>query len=262
MERQEQANPLGSEKIARLLWRFAIPSIIAMLVTSLYNIVDQFFIGHSVGELGNAATNISFPLSISCTSLGLLFGIGGASAFNLSMGEGRKDQAVYYLGNAAVMLFGSGAALCIVTQFFLEPLLLFFGSPDNVLGYARTYTRIIAWGFPFLIFSLGGGSEEYYRFAIKYFHIYLFFTFFNFLQPISSTLFTSIGKPKKGMFLSLTRQIFFLLPLLLFFPLLFGIEGVLYAGPVADFAAAVTAAVMIRGEFKRPEYKMQDTRTV
>ena len=71
--------PLGTEPVNKLLQQFAIPSIIAMLVSALYNIVDQFFIGRSVGELGNAATTISFPLSISCVAIALLFGIGGAS---------------------------------------------------------------------------------------------------------------------------------------------------------------------------------------
>ena len=150
-------NPLGKEKINGLLVQFAVPSIIAMLVSSLYNIVDQFFIGRSVGELGNAATNISFPLSISCIAIALLFGIGGASAFNISMGRGEREKAVYYMGNAAVMLFGCGLVLCIITQLFLEPMLRFFGSPEEVLGYAKTYTRIIAFGFPFLIITTGGG---------------------------------------------------------------------------------------------------------
>ena len=84
-------NPLGTQPVKKLLMQFAIPSIVAMLVSSLYNIVDQFFIGRNVGELGNAATNISFPLSISCIAIALLFGIGGASAFNLAMGKGKSS---------------------------------------------------------------------------------------------------------------------------------------------------------------------------
>ena len=80
---QVKQNPLGTEKIERLLARFAIPSIIAMLVSALYNIVDQVFIGWSVGMLGNAATNVAFPLTITCTGLSLLCGIGGAANFNL-----------------------------------------------------------------------------------------------------------------------------------------------------------------------------------
>ena len=85
-------NPLGAEPIDSLLKKFAVPSIIAMLVSALYNIVDQFFIGRSVGELGNAATNIAFPLSISCIAIALMFGIGGASAFNLAMGRREKEE--------------------------------------------------------------------------------------------------------------------------------------------------------------------------
>ena len=102
-----QANPLGTEPVGQLLRRFAVPSIVAMLVNALYNMVDQIFIGHSIGELGNAATNVAFPLTTSCTALALLFGIGAASAFNLSMGRGEKDKALYYSGNAAVMMFGT-----------------------------------------------------------------------------------------------------------------------------------------------------------
>ena len=87
------ANPLAYQPIDRLLRQFAAPSIVAMLVGAVYNIVDQLFIGHSVGPLGNAATNIAFPLSMLCTALALLFGIGGASCFNLTMGEGDREKA-------------------------------------------------------------------------------------------------------------------------------------------------------------------------
>ena len=134
-------NPLGTQKVSSLLHRFALPSIVAMLVSSLYNIVDQFFIGHSVGELGNAATNISFPLSISCVAIALLFGIGGSSAFNISMGLGQtiaeeKKKAVYFMGNALFMMVFCGTVLLAVTQLFLQQLMVFFGSSREVLGYA------------------------------------------------------------------------------------------------------------------------------
>ena len=76
-------NPLAEEKIGKLIARFAIPAIISMLVSSLYNIVDQIFIGQGVGMLGNAATNIAFPVSIICTATALLLGIGSASNYNL-----------------------------------------------------------------------------------------------------------------------------------------------------------------------------------
>ena len=446
---KETNNPLGVQPVNRLLSQFAIPSIISMLVGSLYNIVDQFFIGQRVGELGNAATNIAFPLSTSCLALALLIGIGGSSAFNLAMGSGHEKRAVNIMGNAVVLLAGSGLVLSIITLLFLKPLLLFFGSPKAVLPYAMEYTKITAFGFPFLLLSTGGGhliradgrpritmlcnlvgavlntildalfvfglnlgmsgaalatiigqivsgalaiwylmhgktvtirrenlrvkwenviriaslgmapcsnqvammvvqiimnqslkhygshsiygenipiacagiitkvnmifmsfviglsqglqpiasfnygagkkgrvkeayikaisigavlaviaflmfqffprqiisifgdgSELYYQFAIRYFHVFLFFTFVNFMQPTTSNFFTAIGKPKVGSFLALTRQILFLLPLILLFPLFLGIDGIMYAGPVADCLAAVVCFIMVYRELR------------
>ena len=446
---KETNNPLGVQPVNRLLSQFAIPSIISMLVGSLYNIVDQFFIGQRVGELGNAATNIAFPLSTSCLALALLIGIGGSSAFNLAMGSGHEKKAVNIMGNAVVLLAGSGLVLSIITLLFLKPFLLFDFPPKAVLPYAMEYTKITAFGFPFLLLSTGGGhliradgrpritmlcnlvgavlntildalfvfglnlgmsgaalatiigqivsgalaigylmhgktvtirrenlrikwenvtriaslgmapcsnqvammvvqiimnqslkhygshsiygenipiacagiitkvnmifmsfviglsqglqpiasfnygagkkgrvkeayikavsigavlaviaffmfqffprqiisifgdgSELYYQFAIRYFHVFLFFTFVNFMQPITSNFFTAIGKPKVGSFLALTRQILFLLPLILLFPLFLEIDGIMYAGPVADCLAAVVCFIMVYRELR------------
>ena len=442
-------NPLGSEPVSTLLRRFAIPSVIAMLVSALYNMVDQLFIGHSIGVLGNAATNVAFPLSMVCTSIGLLCGIGGAANFNLCMGRKDPEHAQSYVGNAISMLAILGVILCVAVQLFLRPMMLLFGATPDVIDYACTYTRITSIGFPFLIITIGGsnliradgspkfsmlcnlvgaivntildplfifvfhmgmagaalatitgqilsfalvvlylrgfktlplslsdlkpnmacwariaalgatpafnqvammvvqivmnntltyygsnsvygsdiplacagiiskvnmlffsfvigisqglqpivsfnfgaqkydrvkdaykkavfaataisivaflcfqlfprqiigifgsGSEEYLHFAERYFRIFLFFTFLNGIQPVSSNFFTSIGAPKKGIFLSLTRQIIFLLPLLLIFPYLFGIDGVMYTAPIADLAAASVSIVMVVREFK------------
>ena len=101
-----------------------------------------------------------------------------------------------------------------------------------------------------IISIFGSGSEMYYKFAIEYFRIFLFFTFVNCMQPISSNFFTAIGKPKKGIFLSLTRQILFLLPLILILPLFMGIDGIMYSGPIADFIAAVVSIGMVYLEFR------------
>ena len=442
-------NPLGSEPVSSLLRRFAIPSVIAMLVSALYNMVDQLFIGHSIGVLGNAATNVAFPLSMVCTSIGLLCGIGGAANFNLCMGRKDPEHAKSYVGNAISMLAILGVILCVAVQLFLHPMMLLFGATPDVIDYACTYTRITSIGFPFLIVTIGGsnliradgspkfsmlcnligaivntildplfifvfhmgmagaalatitgqilsfalvvlylrgfktlplslsdlkpnmacwariaalgatpafnqvammvvqivmnntltyygsnsvygsdiplacagiiskvnmlffsfvigisqglqpivsfnfgaqkydrvkdaykkavfaataisivaflcfqffprqiigifgsGSKEYLHFAERYFRIFLFFTFLNGIQPVSSNFFTSIGAPKKGIFLSLTRQIIFLLPLLLIFPYFFGIDGVMYTAPIADLAAASVSIVMVVREFK------------
>ena len=157
---KNQNNPLGTEPIGTLLTRFAVPSIIAMLVSSLYNIVDQFFIGRSVGMLGNAATNVAFPLSITCTALSLLCGIGGAANFNLSMGKNQKEKAVKFAGGAIGMMLTLGILLCIFAQIFLNPMMLAFGATDQVLEYALTYTGITSLGFPFLIVTTGGSNLD------------------------------------------------------------------------------------------------------
>ena len=74
-------NPLGYEKISKLLRRFAVPSVVAMLVSSLYNVVDQVFIGQCVGTLGNTATNIAFPITTICIAISVLVGVGGMHPF-------------------------------------------------------------------------------------------------------------------------------------------------------------------------------------
>ena len=98
-------NPLGTEKISKLLKMYAVPSIIAMLVSSLYNIVDQIFIGQGVGYYGNAATNVAYPLTPICLAIALLIGIGSASCFSLQLGAGNPDQAAKAVGNGIVMMF-------------------------------------------------------------------------------------------------------------------------------------------------------------
>ncbi len=424
-----------------------------MLVNSLYNIVDQFFIGHGVGALGNAATSISFPLTICCLSIALLLGIGGASAFNLEMGAGNKETAGYFIGNAASVMLMGGAAVTVIALLFSRQLLLLFGSPEDVLDYALTYMRTCAVGYPAAVLAAGGahliradgspnttmlinlagavtntvldalfvfgfhwgmfgaafatvigqvlaavlvlvylahyktvkltmkhfvpnteyafraaslgtascitqlslmvfqivmnnslryygqfsvygssipiacvgvitkvsqvafafiigtsqgmqpiasfnygakqydrvredyklaikagavisitagilfmifprqiisifgdGSQEYFQFGVLYFRIYLMLFSLCFMVPLTSNFFTSIGKPKNGTFLSLTRQIIFLVPLILILPLFFGINGILFAGPIADGMAFLAAIIMIRREFRLPEW--------
>ena len=152
-----EKNRLGTEPVGGLMLKFAVPSIIAMLVSALYNIIDQLFIGQAVGTDGNAATNIAFPLSTMCISFALMFGIGGASCYNLALGKGDTKKAPYYIGNAFVMLISLGVVLMAVAELFLTPMLMLFGAPDNVLPYAQEYVRITALGFPFFLLVGGGG---------------------------------------------------------------------------------------------------------
>ena len=106
--------------------------------------------------------------------------------------------------------------------------------------------------FPRQIISIfGAGSEEYYQFATRYFKIYMLFTFANGLHPVSSNFFTSMGKAKLGAVVSLTRQVLFLMPLILIFPVFLGIDGVMYAGPIADGAAIIVSLSFAYQEIKR-----------
>ena len=149
-------NPLGIAPVGGLIVKFAIPAIISMLVSAMYNIVDQIFIGQGVGMLGNAATNVAFPVTTVATALALLLGIGGASNYNLEMGAGQEKKASGIAGTALSSLAISGLILAVIVLMFLKPLLTLFGATADVMPYAVDYTGITAFGLPFYILSVGG----------------------------------------------------------------------------------------------------------
>ncbi len=443
-------NQLGYEKVSTLLRRFALPSITSTLVSSLYNIVDQIFIGQGVGYLGNAATNVSYPFSTICLAIALLVGIGSASRFSLFLGQKRPEEAAKVAGNGVVLMAAAGLLYAVIGESLLEPLLRIFGATADVLPYARQYAGITLLGMPFLIvtnglsnliradgspkysmlcmvsgavantfldpififickwgvfgaalatvigqllsFALavgylwkfktirlgkgdfrltlhstlrtfamgisscvnqvaitlvqivlnnsltyygalsiygtdiplaacgivmktnaillsiivgisqgvqpligfnygaqqyrrvreayllairwnfivssigfclfeffpypiisvfGSGNNLYMEFAVKFMRIFLFMVLVNGVQLLSSNFFTAIGKATRGLLLALTRQVFFLIPLLLLLPLWFGIDGVMLAGPISDFIAFVVSVVLVRKELKR-----------
>lgn len=441
-------NPLGYEKISKLLRSFAVPSITATLVSSLYNIVDQVFIGQGVGYLGNAATNVSYPLSTICLAISLLIGIGSASRFSICLGRGDTDQAAKIAGNGVTLMVLAGILYLVLGEVLLTPMLRIFGATTEVLPYAQSYASIILIGMPFLILTngisnliradgspkysmicmvagavvntildpififvfqwgmfgaalatilgqilsfllairylwafrtitlekecfrpdwrddlhtlsmgisssvnqiaitivqvvlnnsltyygamsvygediplaacgivmktnaillsiivgisqgvqpiigfnygarkydrvkqayllairwnfvisavgfllfqlfprpiisiFGSGEELYFDFAVLFMRTFLFMVIVNGVQVLSSSFFTAIGKALKGLLLSLTRQVFFLIPLILILPLWLGIFGVLLAGPIADFIAFVVSVLLVKKEF-------------
>lgn len=150
-------NPLGIEKISTLLIRFSIPAIVGMLVSALYNIVDRIFIGNAadIGKNGLAGITIGFPLMLITLSLGVLFGIGGATLFSMRLGQKREAEAEKVLGNAFILLVLSGTIYMIFGQIFLEPLLRLFGASDTILPYSMDYMRIIFFGVVFQMLSMG-----------------------------------------------------------------------------------------------------------
>lgn len=148
-------NPLGYEKISKLLKNFAVPSIVASLVGSIYNIVDQIFIGQGVGYLGNAATNVAYPFSTICLAIALLIGIGSASRVSLCLGRKEPKAAAKAAGNGIVLMGIFGIIYLLIGEALLPLLLKAFGATTDVFPYAKQYTRITLIGMPFLIVTNG-----------------------------------------------------------------------------------------------------------
>ena len=146
---------LGKEKVNKLLRVFAIPCIISMLINSIYNIVDQIFIGQGVGYLGNAATNVIFPLVIICNGIAQLIGNGCAASLSLKLGEKKPEEAQKMVGSAITTLFFASLFVCILGELFLPTLVHFFGCTKSVYPFAITYGRIILLGAPFMILYTG-----------------------------------------------------------------------------------------------------------
>lgn len=149
-------NPLATQPVKGLLWKFAIPGILSSVVNSAHNIVDQIFIGQSgIGDLGIGATNIAFPLTSITTAMAILFGMGAAARFSILLGKKEIEQAKKILGNALVLLVLTGIFAAAFGLIFLEPMLRLFGATDLIMPYALSYTFVIVLGLPFGIFATG-----------------------------------------------------------------------------------------------------------
>lgn len=150
---QEAFHPLATERIGKLLPRYAIPSILSLLISSLYNIVDQIFVGNGVGYLGNCATSILFPLTVIGLAVALLIGDGTAAHLSLCQGRNQTEEFHVCLGNG--LLLGAMLSILYMIFFFLftDQLLTAFGATEATLPYAREYGVVIFMGMPFFIIS-------------------------------------------------------------------------------------------------------------
>ena len=119
----QEENILGSEKIGRLIRKFSVPCILSLLVNSLYNIVDQIFIGQRVGYLGNGATNIIFPIVIICLAIALMFGDGSAAFLSLRLGQKKPEEASKGVGNGIALSVILSLVLCILGGLFLPQII-------------------------------------------------------------------------------------------------------------------------------------------
>ena len=142
---------LGKEKISKLLLTFSIPCVISMLINSVYNIVDQIFIGKGVGTLGNAATNVIFPLVIMFNAIAGLIGNGAAANLSLKLGEGNKKSAAKSIGSSITLTLVVSIVVSVIAYIMLPKLVYFFGCTESVYKYAVDYGRIVIIGAPFMI---------------------------------------------------------------------------------------------------------------
>lgn len=142
---------LGKEKISKLLLAFAVPCVISMLINSIYNIVDQIFIGKGVGTLGNAATNVIFPLVIIFNAIAGLIGNGAAANLSLKLGENDKKSAAKSIGQAVSLSMVISVVVSVIAYIFLPQLVYLFGCTESVYQYAIDYGRIIIIGAPFML---------------------------------------------------------------------------------------------------------------
>ena len=452
MEKQAEnrGNPLGWAPVVSLMVKFAVPTIISMLVISAYNMTDQIFIGNKVGMLGNAATNVAFPVVMFIMAFSQLCGVGTAANFNLKLGAGRDDEAQHYITTGITLLAIIGIIVMAFVLLLKEPILRLCGATDLIMPYASDYLGITGIGLPFVLFGsasafiirgdgspnyamfctvsgaviniildwlfvfpldmgirgaaiatvigqviscllsiyyytrfktckihlkdlgikpryaadilrigvpnfinhmimvlvtillnnamkvygaksvygseiplavsgivmkingivisfavglaigcqpihsfnkgagnyhrmketfikalivsvilgfiffllfqlfprpiisiFGSGSEEYFRFGERFMRIFLFMLFAFGVQPISVNYFTASGNVRSSLILSLSRQGFLFVPLVLILPLFWGIDGVLYSAPIADALAAALALIMVRADFKK-----------
>lgn len=169
----ENKSPFLTEPIGRLIAKFAIPCVISLLVNSLYNIVDQIFIGWGVGYLGNGATNVVFPITIIALALSLMIGDGGAAYLSLKLGEGDIKSAKRGVGNAITMVTVVSILLLAVFLIFINPILTLFGATETLRPIALEYGTVIGIGLPFMMIPAAlnsmiraDGSPKYAMFSM------------------------------------------------------------------------------------------------
>lgn len=146
MTGQNTPTALGTENIGKLLMQYAVPAIIAMTASSLYNMVDSIFIGHGVGTMAISGLALTFPLMNLAAAFGSLVGVGASTLISVKLGQKDYDTAQRVLGNVFVLNILLGVAFTVVVLAFLDPILYFFGGSDQTIGYARDYMQIILLG--------------------------------------------------------------------------------------------------------------------
>jgi Na+-driven multidrug efflux pump len=140
----DNTKALRDEKVNCLLWKFSWPAVTAMLVNSLYNIIDRIFVGRGVGSIAIAATTVAFPIMLILLAVSVLIGVGATSLISIRLGEKKPEEAERIAGNAMLLLILLPMCISIIYFIFTDPILTFFGASAEVLPYARDFT-ILLW---------------------------------------------------------------------------------------------------------------------
>lgn len=221
---------LGTEPIGKLLKNYAVPAIIAMTASSLYNIIDSIFIGHGVGPLAIAGLAVTFPLMNLSAAFGSLVGVGATTMISVLLGQKNYEVANKVLGNVVILNVLIGIIFMTVSLIFLDPILYFFGASENTIEYAREYMQII----------LAGNAVT---------HLYL---------GLNSVLRAS-GNPRMAMYLTILSVIIntAVAPVLIFW-LDMGISG----AAIATVLAQVVALTIILVYFSRKDRLLHFSRKI
>ena len=149
MESKLNRSPLETEPIPKLIVRYSVPTALTLMVNYLYNIVDQIFVGQSVGITGMAATNIAFPLTILINAVALLLGDGCAANISLSLGRKEQREADNTISHALTLIITSGLLAALICGIFAPQIVVLFGATTTAYAESLAYMRAIAWGIPF-----------------------------------------------------------------------------------------------------------------
>lgn len=146
MDNRQATLELGTKPVGKLLMQYALPAIIAMTASSLYNMIDSIFIGQGVGPLAISGLAITFPLMNLSAAFGAAVGIGSSTCISVKLGQKDYRMAERIFGNSVTLNVIIGFTFSIVALIFLDPILYFFGASDNTIVYAREYMHVILGG--------------------------------------------------------------------------------------------------------------------
>ncbi len=228
-DEKKQENELGTQKIGKLIRKFSIPCILSLIVSALYNIVDQIFIGQGVGTIGNTATNIVFPLSVIAAAFALLVGDGAAAFLSLSLGRKDTKNASKGIGNSITLAGILGVLFLIFGLTCKEALLKLFGVTESSYSYASDYMTWITIGLPFFIFT-----------------------------NVMNSVIRADGSPRYAMISTLTGCILnLILDPIAIFGLKWGVSGAAIATVISQIVSFILSALYIK-RFKTIKIEKED----